>query len=911
MRTTNRYQSPEGIPLNVLTQISIYVGRGLLIESQGPTWLYGTSSEHCQLYQYGLVGASNIFLSHMQTETPYYQPNPNALEPYDTGSFVGDPTFQDCADSSCRGAWALRVVNSTDIIIYSAGFYSFFKNNGLGCTATESCQLALVETSYTERLWLYNLFTKGNVQIVSPKGGLLPLLFNDTTRNGYTSEIAAWLPLALDGGDMGISPNSSDGSGSGDVYIDPGIWRGGSSLTLTCFPPCTYILPPSTLRTPTTIRFPLTTTSLEVGWFTGTHYTGFDGLTTTTTEYVSVVVTTTLTIPSLTTSLIHFSNVPVPPGVNSTIIYPETSLNPPPFVITDDPDPEDNGATHPPNTRTITPKPWPPSTVTDTTLFSPSLTHTRGPPGPICTGSCGRKCRVFCDWPCPDECDGGSDCSGVDCDHGGDCSGPDCEEGGTCKGPRCKRGGNCHGPKCKRGGGCEGPFCDSGGDCFGLLCLGGGPCIGPLCRTGGDCGPLPCSKGGCTGPYCGRDEITDDYYDSNDPNGPDPDDPDECTTRTTSSCRSLCVTTPTSSCSSTCSQVLGCDPTGPTWASTVTPAPAHVMPGWEEWDDQAAPFPKHTSVARDVYSYLVDIGDFSGITGGNPPTLTSSAPPYSGPECSKYTTTTVCNGSGGQAACLTQRLCVPTLPCPPTYGATGTPVCSGASATCLVTTIQTRCARGAEPTHLALVEEASTEEAPQEPTVVARHEPAPTSSASATSEALSPRVDLPSEPNLPAVPIQSQDITPEDVTINPAAVDVLFPRQNGCGGSANGGCDYIRFCALCATVTRVPCLIVDVFAVTGPLSGTDLTTVVIEDGVEVCRSTMNCENWDEDCNGRSNYNCGGGNSVGWAWNYVQYKSAKYSATFPLYLDLYGPTEIDFCCKLTLYSTHCSLMPILL
>ena len=67
----------------------------------------------------------------MQTETPYYQPNPNALSPYTPGQFTQDPTFDDCSDDLCRGAWALRVLNSSSVFIYSAGFYSFFQNNQL------------------------------------------------------------------------------------------------------------------------------------------------------------------------------------------------------------------------------------------------------------------------------------------------------------------------------------------------------------------------------------------------------------------------------------------------------------------------------------------------------------------------------------------------------------------------------------------------------------------------------------------------------------------------------------------------------------------------------------------------------------------------------------------------------------
>ena len=51
-------------------QIDIYNGRGVLIESQGPVWMYGTSSEHNQLYNYQTVGAKNTYMAIIQTETP-------------------------------------------------------------------------------------------------------------------------------------------------------------------------------------------------------------------------------------------------------------------------------------------------------------------------------------------------------------------------------------------------------------------------------------------------------------------------------------------------------------------------------------------------------------------------------------------------------------------------------------------------------------------------------------------------------------------------------------------------------------------------------------------------------------------------------------------------------------------------
>ena len=51
-------------------QVNIYNGRGVLIESQGPVWMYGTASEHNQLYNYQIAHAKNVYMSAIQTETP-------------------------------------------------------------------------------------------------------------------------------------------------------------------------------------------------------------------------------------------------------------------------------------------------------------------------------------------------------------------------------------------------------------------------------------------------------------------------------------------------------------------------------------------------------------------------------------------------------------------------------------------------------------------------------------------------------------------------------------------------------------------------------------------------------------------------------------------------------------------------
>lgn len=150
-------------------QVSLYGGRGMLIESQGPCWFYGTGSEHTVLYQYQTYNAKDIYLGHIQTESPYYQPNPIAPGPFNTsiGLFPGDPTFEECATSSCKEAWGLRVVDSQSIIVHSAGLYSWFSDYDQKCVNEENCQEHILEVTGSKDITIYNLFTKGVEEIVS------------------------------------------------------------------------------------------------------------------------------------------------------------------------------------------------------------------------------------------------------------------------------------------------------------------------------------------------------------------------------------------------------------------------------------------------------------------------------------------------------------------------------------------------------------------------------------------------------------------------------------------------------------------------------------------------------------------------------------------------------------------------
>jgi glucan 1,3-beta-glucosidase len=168
-------------------QINIYNGRGVLIESEaGPVWLYGTSSEHSVLYNYQIVNATNVYMALIQTETPYYQSNPDATTPFTSNSAFSDPVFSGSA--SVNKAWGLRVLDSKDVFVYGAGLYSFFDNYDQTCLATSSCQSNIVSLENSSGVNLYGLSTKAatNMVTVNGKSGAL----DADNRNNFCATVA-------------------------------------------------------------------------------------------------------------------------------------------------------------------------------------------------------------------------------------------------------------------------------------------------------------------------------------------------------------------------------------------------------------------------------------------------------------------------------------------------------------------------------------------------------------------------------------------------------------------------------------------------------------------------------------------------------------------------------------------------
>ena len=166
-------------------QIDIYNGRGMIVESQGPVWLYGTASEHSQMSQYHFQGAKDIFYGAIQTETPYYQPNPKADVPFTKNDKYFDPDF---AAQGLTSAWAVRVIDSSSIWSYGAGTYSFFSNYAQECVPGQNCQEHINEISNSTNVNWFGLSSKASVNMITTNGK--GLVKDEDNRSNFCATLA-------------------------------------------------------------------------------------------------------------------------------------------------------------------------------------------------------------------------------------------------------------------------------------------------------------------------------------------------------------------------------------------------------------------------------------------------------------------------------------------------------------------------------------------------------------------------------------------------------------------------------------------------------------------------------------------------------------------------------------------------
>ncbi|KAF7159650.1 hypothetical protein CNMCM5623_005030 [Aspergillus felis] len=326
-------------------------------------------------------------------------------------------------------------------------------------------------------------------------------------------------PNGLTAGDTSMDgANIHGGSdGTGNFYAGQEVL--GNSPTVTAIAPVNIIFPKAVLDTPTTIDlgggYP---TSLEVAWST-TKTVTVGSITKVTSTITRYIMSTTIPLTPITTNRINYYNWNISDLVTGTIGTLIPSIEIPPVVITDHPNPlNETGVTHLPLvTRTVSIPQWPWNT--DGTKY-PSVTFTQGnPPGPTCTANCGHRCYGFCDGPCLSNCGTQSSSSFIDpldtdAPSVSNCAGSDCKDG-HCNGNNCQKHG-CIGDDCDGGNSTDDH--DSGGRrggtgrCFGPRCLSWGctgkdcsstdfTCTGPLCRIV-TCSGSGCSNGVCSGNKC-------------------------------------------------------------------------------------------------------------------------------------------------------------------------------------------------------------------------------------------------------------------------------------------------------------------------------------------------------------------------------------------------------------------------
>jgi glucan 1,3-beta-glucosidase len=131
-------------------------------------------------------------MGQIQTETAYYQPNPDATLPFPNNPALSDPVFThrplngsmthaplngtNSTSTSTASGWGLRILRSNNILGYGIGLYSFFDNYSTNCsrvgeeTKCQSSILSIEGDRNTYDINLYNVNTVGSTEIITRDG---------------------------------------------------------------------------------------------------------------------------------------------------------------------------------------------------------------------------------------------------------------------------------------------------------------------------------------------------------------------------------------------------------------------------------------------------------------------------------------------------------------------------------------------------------------------------------------------------------------------------------------------------------------------------------------------------------------------------------------------------------------------
>lgn len=153
------------------------------------------------MYAMQFANAQNVYMSMLQVETPYWQPDPEAPSPWTPNATWNDPTFTGANSSIPQNymQWSLRIVGSKShtVNLYGQGFWVFFNDLG-GCTGPDgNCQVSIVDLEELQKgsgIELYALNTRGveNLIILNGSGGT-PAVTSALNPGSWGAVIAAYL----------------------------------------------------------------------------------------------------------------------------------------------------------------------------------------------------------------------------------------------------------------------------------------------------------------------------------------------------------------------------------------------------------------------------------------------------------------------------------------------------------------------------------------------------------------------------------------------------------------------------------------------------------------------------------------------------------------------------------------------
>lgn len=92
-------------------------------------------------------------------------------------------------------AWGLRIIDSSKILVYGAGLYSFFDNYSTSCSTPapgSGCQLSIFTVTGSNDVGIYTLNTVGVVTMIDLNDGRDPVALAKDNRNAFADTVAWW-----------------------------------------------------------------------------------------------------------------------------------------------------------------------------------------------------------------------------------------------------------------------------------------------------------------------------------------------------------------------------------------------------------------------------------------------------------------------------------------------------------------------------------------------------------------------------------------------------------------------------------------------------------------------------------------------------------------------------------------------